>query len=80
MVRAGEALGRGPVPVHAMSAATDGRHLTNHGGVPSINFGPGEMRRGHSPSESLPLADLRAAAEWIALFLVDTCGVAGRSA
>jgi acetylornithine deacetylase len=70
--------GREPV-ISAASVVTDARHLTNAGGIPSINFGPGATRRAHSPNETMPLADLRATVLSIALLLVDYCGIAGEA-
>jgi acetylornithine deacetylase len=70
--------GQEPVPA-AASVVTDARHLTNSGGIPSINFGPGATRRAHSPNESITLADLRSAIRSIALLLVDYCGIAGEA-
>lgn len=64
----------GPAPVEALSAATDGRHLVNAGGIPSINFGPGEMHLAHSPLESLRVDDFRKGIEAVALFLMRYCG------
>lgn len=76
MVAAGRRV-RGHTPlVTAASVATDGRHLTNSGGIPSINFGPGATRRAHSPGESVALADVRAAITWVSLFLATYCGIA----
>jgi acetylornithine deacetylase len=72
------ALGREPL-VAAASVVTDSRHLTNSGAIPSINFGPGATRRAHSPNETMRLDDLRVAVTAIALFLVDSCGIAGEA-
>jgi acetylornithine deacetylase len=72
---AGEMTGE-PARVEAFSAATDGRHLTNAGGVPAINFGPGALHLGHSPLEALPVDDLRRAIEVATLFLTRYCGIA----
>jgi len=64
MVAAGwRVLGHAPT-VTAASVVTDARHLTNSGGIPSINFGPGATRRAHSPGEAVSLVDVRAAITW----------------
>ncbi len=62
--------------VQALSAAPDGRHQVRAGGVPSINFGPGELRLAHSPRERLPVDELRKATEIMALFIARYCGFA----
>lgn len=76
MVEAGGALGEAPV-VEALSAATDGRYLSRAAGIPTLNFGPGEMFRGHSPDERLSLSELRRAVSWLALFIALYCGAEG---
>jgi acetylornithine deacetylase len=75
MVAAGAALGERPV-VQALSAVSDARHLTNTGGIPTINFGPGGLHRCHGPEEALPVEELRRAVTWLALFIARYCGVA----
>jgi acetylornithine deacetylase len=70
----GGATARGSAIIEALSGATDGRHLVNTGGIPTINFGPGEMHVAHSPHESLRLDDFRRAVEALAVFLVGYCG------
>jgi acetylornithine deacetylase len=70
----GESLAHEGATVEALSAATDGRHLANTGGIPAINFGPGEMHVGHSPHESLRLDDFKRAVEALAVFLIRYCG------
>ena len=72
--RAAVSIGRADVRVGALSAGTDGRHLQNLGGIPSVNFGPGDLRRAHSPDESLPVEDYRTAIAWVAGAIVDLCG------
>jgi acetylornithine deacetylase len=76
MAEAGRSLGIEPGLPVAFSAATDGRHLTNFGGVPCINFGPGDIGICHSPQESLPVDDLITGATWVALFLARSLGIA----
>ncbi len=76
MIQVGDVLGMDPGPPVAFSAVTDGRHLTNLGGIPCINFGPGDIGICHSPHESLPLDQLITAATWVALLLASYLGVA----
>jgi acetylornithine deacetylase len=64
-----------PARVEAFSAATDGRHLTNAGGIPAVNFGPGSLHLAHSPMEHLPVAEFRQAIEIVALFIARYCGI-----
>ena len=63
-----------PPPVRALPAATDGRLLTIYGGTPAVNFGPGDMARGHSPDEAIPLEDYHRAVVWVALAVAHFCG------
>ncbi len=76
MIAAGRSLGLDTGVPAAFSAASDGRHLANFGGVPCINFGPGDIGLCHSPRESLPVDELIAGATWVALFLAHSLGVA----
>jgi succinyl-diaminopimelate desuccinylase len=43
-------------------------------GLPAVNFGPGEMARGHSPDEAIALEDYHRAAVWVALAVAHFCG------
>lgn len=69
--------GLAEVRVGALSAGTDGRHLENLGGIPSVNFGPGDLRRAHSPDESLPVVDFRRAIAWVAGAILELCAGEG---
>ncbi|HEV2283590.1 MAG TPA: M20/M25/M40 family metallo-hydrolase [bacterium] len=75
---AGRALGEA-VAVRGFSAITDARYLVNIGGIATINFGPGEIHRCHSPEEMLPVDDLRRAMTWGALFIAGYCGAERRA-
>ncbi len=56
-----------PAVVEGLSAVTDMRHLVNLGKVPTVNFGPGDMRAGHTGDEALPLDEFYTAVEVYAL-------------
>lgn len=53
--------------------------MTNLGGIPTVVFGPGDVRDAHRPDESVPVIDLAVVARTIALTALRFCGVAGRA-
>lgn len=71
-----EATGREPA-IRGMRYGADMQLLVHEGGVPTILFGPGDIRQGHSHDEYVPIADLEAATRTIALTVLRYCGVAG---
>ncbi len=72
---AGALLGR-PARVGGVRFGADMRLLTNHGGVPTVIFGPGDVREAHRPDESVGVQDLVRAAEILAVTAVRFCGLA----
>lgn len=50
---------------------------TNLGRIPTVVFGPGDVRDAHRPDESVPVADLAVVARTIALTALRFCGLAG---
>ncbi len=52
------------------------RFLTNRGGTPAINVGPGALARAHGPDEALRLEEFHRAVAWFALAVARYCGVA----
>jgi len=54
---------------------SDLRLLVNVGGIPSVLFGPGDVRVAHMADEYVDLAGLRAAAEALVVAAVRFCGV-----
>lgn len=58
----------------------DMRLLVNHGRVPTVLFGPGDVREAHRPDESVRAADLVELARILAVTAIRFCGTgAGRS-
>lgn len=72
---AGAVLGR-PPRVRGVRFGADMRLLTNHGGIPTVIFGPGDVREAHRPDESVGVKDLVRAAEIVAMAAVRFCGLA----
>jgi acetylornithine deacetylase len=61
--------------IEASPWGTDGGLLTELGETPSIVFGPGVTEMAHFPNEYIELNRVFAAAEIIALTLMDWCGI-----
>ena len=55
---------------------SDLRLLTDIGGIPTLQYGPGDVRLAHGPDESVPIADFVVTARALALLALDVCGVA----
>ena len=55
----------------------DGATFTRFGGTPSVCFGPGDIAAAHTVDESVPVADLVACAQALAVAAMRFCGVAG---
>jgi len=64
-----------PPRVEGMTYGADMRLLVNQGGVPTVLFGPGNVRRAHRPDESVPIEDLLTVARVIALTAMRFCHV-----
>lgn len=62
-------------PIRGMTYGADMRLLVNDGGIPTIMFGPGDVRLAHRPDEYVPLDDLRACTKTLALMILRFCGV-----
>ena len=60
--------------VEGMTYGADMRLLVNEGGIPTVLFGPGDVRRAHRPDEFVPIDDLLTAARVIALTAIRFCG------
>jgi acetylornithine deacetylase len=62
-------------PVEGVTYGADMRLLVNVGHIPTVLFGPGDVRVAHMPDEYVPVADLEAAARALVLTAVRFCGV-----
>ena len=62
-----------PPRVEGMTYGADMRLLVNQGGVPTVLFGAGNVRRAHRPDESVPIDDLLTVAGVIALTALRFC-------
>lgn len=55
---------------------SDLRLMTGIGGVPTIQYGPGDVALAHGPDEHVVLADVLTTARALALLALDICGTA----
>ena len=56
-----------PPRVEGMTYGADMRLLVNEGHIPTVLFGPGDVRHAHRPDESVPVADLLTVARVLAV-------------
>jgi len=68
------ATGAAAPDVHGAPYGSDLRLLTAVGGVPTVQYGPGDARLAHGPQESVALADIAVTARTLALLAIDLCG------
>lgn len=61
--------------VEAMTYGAGMRLLVNEGRIPTVLFGPGNVRHAHRPDEFLPIWDLMTVARVLALAAIRFCGV-----
>jgi len=65
-------------PVYeGMTYASDARLLINVGGIPTVVFGPGDVRDAHGPNESVSLEELTTVVETLALTVLRFLGCEG---
>ena len=61
--------------VGGVTYGADMRLLVNVGGIPTVLFGPGDVRVAHMPDEHVPIDELRAAAATLSVAALRFCGV-----
>jgi acetylornithine deacetylase len=60
--------------LEGMPYGADMRLLVNVGGIPTVLFGPGDVRVSHRPDEYVPIADVLACTRTLALAALRFCG------
>jgi acetylornithine deacetylase len=63
-----------PATLQGMPYGADMRLLVNQGHIPTVLFGPGDIRTAHAPDERVSISDLRTATEVLALTILRFCG------
>jgi len=63
-----------PASIEGMTYGADMRLLVNEGQTPTVLFGPGDVRQAHRPDEYVPIDDLFAVTESLALTALRFCG------
>lgn len=64
---------RGPAPRERGAPYGSDLRLYNAAGVPTLHYGPGDVRLAHSPQESVPIDELVTVTEALVLALVRAC-------
>ena len=68
-------VGGGSPDVYGAPYGSDLRLLTGLGGIPSVQYGPGDAKLAHGPFESVPIAEVLTTARTLAALILDICGV-----
>ena len=66
-----------PPPVHGAPYGSDLRLMVGLGGIPTLHYGPGNVKHAHAPNEHVPVAHLTAVTRTLILCLLRFCGVEG---
>lgn len=59
--------------VYGAPYGSDLRLLTGLGGIPTVQYGPGDVQLAHGPHESVPVEEVVTAARTLALLVLDVC-------
>ena len=72
-----DAVGEARVPeVYGAPYGSDLRLLTGLGGIPTVQYGPGDAALAHGPLEAVSIGEIITTARTLAVLAVDICGVA----
>lgn len=61
--------------VHGVTYGSDQRLLTGLGGIPTVLYGPGDVRDAHAPDESVAVDELVTVTRTLVLLVATACGV-----
>jgi acetylornithine deacetylase len=64
-----------PLDVYGAPYGSDLRLLTGLGGIPTVQYGPGDAMLAHGPAESVPIDEIAITARTLALVALDVCGI-----
>lgn len=76
LARAHDDAGGGSAVVRGVPYGADMRLLVNEGGVPTVIYGPGDVRRAHAPDEFVPIDDLATVTRTLVVAILRFCGAA----
>jgi acetylornithine deacetylase len=68
--------GAAPPEVHGAPYGSDLRLLTGLGGIPTVQYGPGDVAVAHGPDEHVSVDEVVACARTLAALALDICGTA----
>jgi len=66
----------GAQEVYAAPYGSDLRLLTGLAGIPTVQYGPGDVKLAHGPHESVPVDEVVTCARALAVLTLDVCGTA----
>ncbi len=69
-----EALEGARPDVHGAPYGSDLRLMVGLGGIPTLHYGPGNVRHAHAPNEHVPLAQLHGVVRTLVLSILRFCG------
>ncbi len=64
-----------PLEIYGAPYGSDLRLLTGLGGIPTVQYGPGDAMLAHGPAESVPIEEIALTARTLALVALDVCGI-----
>jgi len=71
---AARAVRESPTHIQGMTYGADMGLLVNHGDIPTVLFGPGDIRKAHQPDEHVEIRELTTAARALAVTVLRFCG------